>query len=63
MGASSHSPEAGGAPGAALVVAPEGQGPVVKAGRLSPDAAAFKPASIKTVSGGGLSCYQHRDLA
>ncbi len=52
VGGSSHAPQAGGAPGAALVVAPEGRGPAVKPGRLSPDAAAFQPSPIKTASGG-----------
>lgn len=49
VGGSAHALTAGGAQGTTLLVAPEGQGPTVKAGRLDADAAPFvPPPSIKT---------------
>ena len=45
----SAAPAAGAAaPAPTLLVAPEGQGPSVKAGRLSPDAPTYAPPSVRT---------------
>ncbi|KAK9821005.1 hypothetical protein WJX74_000235 [Apatococcus lobatus] len=52
IGASAAHPPAGDAPGSTLLVAPEGQGPSVKAGRLSHDAPSFGPPSIRTAPQG-----------
>ena len=54
IGASAAGPAAGGAPDSTLLVAPEGLGPPVKAGRLSADAASFVPPSIRTAPQGVL---------
>ena len=48
IGASAAGPAAGAAPAPTLLVAPEGRGPSVKAGRLSPDASTSPPPSIQT---------------
>lgn len=58
VGASATGPAAGGAPNSTLLVAPEGLGPPVKAGRLSADAASFVPPSIRTAPQGMLLCNQ-----